>query len=256
MTLVRGPAGMLFVEDGGDGAEGPPVVFVHSLAGQAGQWAPQLAHLRGRRRAVALELRGHGRSDPPRDGDYAIPSLAADVAAVQTALALGPSVLVGHSLGGTVALECAAAQPDQVAGLLLVDPNGDLGLVPALERAEFVGAFLSPGFSRTHWVRITEGGTAAVRDAVLRDLEATAPLTVVRGLEALAAYRPLPALTRYGGPKLSLISALNETPIGLHRLAPELAYRLVPGTGHWIHLDRPAEFNRLMDAFLAAIAWP
>ncbi|HEX4599944.1 MAG TPA: alpha/beta fold hydrolase [Gemmatimonadales bacterium] len=254
MTHISGPAGMLFVDDGGDGADGAPVVFVHSLAGQAGQWAAQLTHLRGRRRAVALELRGHGRSDAPRDGDYAIASLAADVAAVQQALGLERVVLVGHSLGGTVALACAAAQPATVAGLLLVDPNGDLSLVPAGERAEFVRAFEAPGFSRTHWIRITEGGTAAVRAAVLRDLEATPPATLVQSIKALAAYRPVPALARYGGPRLSLISALNENPIGLHRLAPDLPYRLVPGTGHWIHMDRPEEFNRLMDGFLARIA--
>jgi pimeloyl-ACP methyl ester carboxylesterase len=253
VTHIAGPAGMLFVDDGGAGADGPPVVFVHSLAGRAEQREAQLAHLRARRRAVALELRGHARSDPPRDGDYAIAALAADVAAVQTALGLGRAVLVGHSLGGTVALACAAAHPDAVAGLLLVDPNGDLGLVPAGECAAFVRAFEAPGFSRTHWIRITAGGTAAVRAAVLRDLEATPPLTVVQSLKALAAYRPLPALACYGGPKLSLISALNETPIGLHRLAPDLPYRLVPGTGHWIQMDRPEEFNRLMDEFLATI---
>ena len=66
-------------------------------------------------------------------------------------------------------------------------------------------------------------------------------------------YRPLPALARYGGPKLSLITALNETPIGLHRLVPDLPCRLVSGSGHWIHLDRPAAFNRLLDEFLASI---
>ena len=185
MTDIRGPAGMLFVEDRGDGADGPPVVFVHSLdslAGRAGHWAAQLAHLGRRRRAVALELRGHGRSDPPPDGDYTIAALAADVAAVPAALGLGRVVLVGHSLGGTVALACAAARADQVAGLLLVDPNGDLGRVPARERDEFVRAFETPGFSRTHWIRITEGGTAAVRAAVLRDLEATPPRTVIQCL--------------------------------------------------------------------------
>ncbi|HYK82316.1 MAG TPA: alpha/beta hydrolase [Gemmatimonadales bacterium] len=254
MTVVAGPAGALFVDDGGSG--GVPVLFVHSLAGTAGQWAAQLAHLRPARRAAALELRGHGRSAvPPRD--YAIPSLALDVAAVADALGLGRFVLVGHSLGGTVTLAYAGAHPARVVGLLLVDPNGDPRGIPPDQLAAFTAALDSPRYPdtvRAHWIRITEGGTPAARAAVLRDLEGTPRVSVVESFKALSVYDPLPALARYRGPKLSLISALNETPAGLHRLVPDLPHRLVPGTGHWIQLDRPDEFNRLLDEFLAGIA--
>lgn len=252
MTRVRGPAGMLFVNDGG--SAGLPVVFVHSLAGNARQWAAQLAHLRPRRRAVAVELRGHGGSDPPADGDYAIPSLAADVAAAADAVDLERFVLVGHSMGGTVALACAGAQPQRVAALLLVDPNGDQRRIPAEQLSEFTAALESPGYRaaiRAHWTRITEGGNPEARAAVLRDLEGTPRITVVEIFKALSAYDPLPALARYRGPKLSLVTALNDTPIALHRVVADLPHRPVPGTGHWIHMDRPAEFNRLMDEFLA-----
>jgi hypothetical protein len=76
---VPGPAGNLYVRDGGDAKSGRlPVLLVHSLAGNGGQWALQLDHLRRRRRAVAIDLRGHGESDPADDGDYSIPGLAGD----------------------------------------------------------------------------------------------------------------------------------------------------------------------------------
>jgi pimeloyl-ACP methyl ester carboxylesterase len=246
---------MLYLDDGGAG--GVPVLFVHSLAGNTGQWAPQLAHLRPERRAVALDIRGHGRSDPPRNGDYSISSLAADVWAAADALGLERAVLVGHSMGGTVALACAAARPERTAGLLLVDPNGDQRRLPAAMLAEFQAALESPAYAetiRTHWLRITAGGNPDVRATVVRDLEGTPRPTVVEIFRALSAFDPLPALARYQGPRLSLITALNETPIGLHRLVADLPYRVVPGTGHWIHLDRPDVFNRLMDEFLAGAA--
>src|SRR5262245_43073040 len=74
---IPGPAGNLYVRDGDDGSPGElPVVFLHSLAGNGGQWALQLDHLRRHRRAVALDLRGHGDSDPAEDGDYSIKGLA------------------------------------------------------------------------------------------------------------------------------------------------------------------------------------
>jgi pimeloyl-ACP methyl ester carboxylesterase len=246
---------MLFVDDGGAG--GVPVLFVHSLAGNTGQWAAQLAHLRPGRRAVALDVRGHGRSDPPTDGDYSIPSLAADVWAVADALGLERAVLVGHSMGGTVALACAAARPEQTAGLLLVDPNGDQRRLPAAMLAEFQGALESAAYAETiraHWHRITAGGNPDVRATVVGDLDGTPRATVVEIFRALSAFDPLPALARYQGPRLSLITALNETPLGLHRLVTDLPHRLVAGTGHWMHMDRPDAFNPLMDEFLAGLA--
>src|SRR6185295_16066021 len=67
---IAGPAGNLFVRDGGVTDTGAlPVLFIHSLAGNGGQWALQLDHLRRRRRAVSLDLRGHDDSDPAENGD-------------------------------------------------------------------------------------------------------------------------------------------------------------------------------------------
>ena len=253
MSRTPGPAGTLYVDDGGAG--GVPVVFVHSLAGNTAQWAAQLTHLRPTRRAVALDVRGHGRSDPPGDRDYAIPSLAADVWAVADALGLARVVLVGHSMGGTVAIASAAARPERVAGLLLVDPNGDQRRLPADMLAEFQAALESPAYAETihaHWLRITAGGNPETRATVLRDLERTPAVTVSAIIRALSVFDPLPALARYRGPRLSLITALNETPIGLHRLVPDLPHRLVPRTGHWIQMDRPEVFNALLDEFLVS----
>jgi pimeloyl-ACP methyl ester carboxylesterase len=95
---VSGPAGALHVDDGGHG--GTPVVFLHAFAGNTEQWTAQLAHLRHARRAVAIDLRGHGLSAAPVNRDYAIPALASDIAAVADQLHLEDVVLVGHGLGG------------------------------------------------------------------------------------------------------------------------------------------------------------
>jgi pimeloyl-ACP methyl ester carboxylesterase len=116
---ISGPAGKLYVDDGGSG--GVPVVFIHSFAGDRTHWQEQLAHLRKTRRAVALDLRGHGQSEAPKNGDYSVEALTADVAAVVDALKLGRLVLVGHSMGGSAAIAYAAQRPEKVAGLVLVE---------------------------------------------------------------------------------------------------------------------------------------
>lgn len=110
---IPGPAGKLYVDDGGSG--GVPVVFIHSFAGDTTHWMAQLEHLRKTRRAIALDLRGHGQSQPPVDLDYSIDGLAADVTSVADALKLERFVLVGHSMGGPTAIAYAAANPSKVA---------------------------------------------------------------------------------------------------------------------------------------------
>ena len=136
---VAGAAGALHVDDGGSG--GLPVLLVHGLGGSCRQWRGQLAHLRRQRRALALDLRGHGRSDPSDDLSYGISEYADDVAAVADELGLSRFVLVGHSLGAAVALELASREKEgRVVGLLLADPNGDQTEIPRRELEDFLSS--------------------------------------------------------------------------------------------------------------------
>ena len=102
LSQVAGPTGTLNVDDGGSG--GLPVVFIHSSGGNTTHWSAQLEHLRKTRRAIALDLRGHGLSQPPKDGDYRLVSQAGDIDAVVNKAGIKKFVLVGHSMGGSVAI--------------------------------------------------------------------------------------------------------------------------------------------------------
>lgn len=251
---IAGPAGNLYVRDGGkeEHPDALPVLFVHSLAGNGGQWALQLDHLRKHRRAVALDLRGHGESDPAEDGDYSIPGLAGDVGAVADELGLRRFVLAGHSLGSAVAIEYAGRHPERVAGLLLADPNGDQTRVPREQIDPFLATLRADplGELDSYFRQLVVGGDPDASLWVLDDLRLTHEDAVVRALEESVAYAPLPALERYRGPRLSIISDMNSLPYSLHNLVPDLPVRLMAGTGHWLMMDRPEAFNRLLDGFL------
>ena len=253
VRVVAG-AGALSVDDGGDGA--PAVLFVHSLAGQAAHWSAALEHCRPHRRAVAFDLRGHGRSDPLDDrAEVAIETLADDVRAVADACGLRRFALVGHSLGGGVALAFAGAYPDRVDRLLLLDPIGDGTQMPAAEVQPFLDRLDSPAYDSTiesYWGTIS-GPDVAVRERLLADLRATPRQTVVAAIRATLRFDPTPALLRYRGPALAVVTPANDAPFSLHRVG-RLPHRVVEGTGHWIQLDRPAEFARLLDGFLDAPA--
>jgi len=248
-TRVAGPTGALEVDDGGQ--DSLPVLLVHSLAGNFSHWSAQLEHLRRTRRAVALDLRGHGRSEPPKNGDYSIADMVGDVAAVVDTLKLERFVLVGHSMGGGVALSYAGQHPERVAGLVLVDPIGDGKQIPAAEAKSFLAGFESSYDStiQAYWTSIA-GPDSALRERLLADLRSTPRAAVTAVLREVMQFDPDPALARYAGPKLSIVTPHNDMPFSLHRLGKGFPHQVVGGTGHWIQLDKPEEFNRLLDEFL------
>jgi len=244
----------IFVDD--DGAGSVPVIFIHSLAGNTQQWSAQLDHIRKTRRAIALDLRGHGQSAAPVNGDYAIEAMAQDIRTVVDQIGVERFVLVGHSMGGSVAGAYAGAHPEQVAGLLLVDPSGDSTQMPDEQVHQFIGALESEAYTNVvegYWRQILSGAVEATEESVMQDLRNTSWETVVGVFRELLKYNPVPALKRFAGPKVSIISSHNENPFALHNLVSDLPHLKITGTGHWLQLDKPEEFNRIMDDFLASI---
>src|SRR5688572_20927235 len=139
---LQGPAGAIYIDDGGHG--GVPVIFLHSFGGDSSHWASQLDHLRHHRRALAVDLRGHGKSAKPKERDYSMDAFVRDLEAVVKELKLQRFVLVGHSLGAAVANAYAARHPRQVAGVVLVGAGGKM---PA-EQSQKVMASLDANYNQ------------------------------------------------------------------------------------------------------------
>ncbi|QDE84643.1 alpha/beta fold hydrolase [Myxococcus xanthus] len=251
---MMGSKGMLNVDDGGVG--GLPVVFVHSSAGNTTHWAAQLSYLREHRRAVALDLRGHGKSELPRDGGFTVEDFARDVGTVVEGLGLQRFVLVGHSLGGAVCVAYAGAHPDRVAGLFLLDPASDGRSMPAEQAQGLMSVLATEAWSAVveeAWGPMLAPSRPEVRERVLSEMRATSQEGVRGGLGALLDFDPVTSLRRYSGPRLSVVTAFNEEPGSYHHLVPELPHAKVEGTGHWVQFDAPDEVNRLLDGFLATV---
>jgi pimeloyl-ACP methyl ester carboxylesterase len=225
---------ILPADDGGAG--GPAVVFLHSLGGRETQWLAQLAHVRPNRRALALTLRGH--VGAPGRGNFAISLACGDVLRTLDLRGVERFVAVGHGVGAWVAVECASVHPERVVGLLLVDASA--GLVEVEER----------------WEALLAGARPAVRDAVIGDLRATPPETLEAGARAASQFDPVAALRAYPGPVLSVTTARAEGPLALHELVPKIRHERLEGTSHWLFLDKPDEFNRMVDEFIVETQTP
>lgn len=255
LLWVKGPHGMLRVEDRGAGP-GVPVLFVHGLAGHRLAWAAQVSHLSPGRRVVALDLHGMGESEPSPSGDYTIPSFAADVVSVADALGLKRFVLVGHSMGGAVVCEVASRHPDRVAGLLLDDPAGDLSTLPPGSLDAWLKG-MEPEtyreFTEAWWTKMLEPAKPGVRDAVYAQMRRTPPAVVSAAARGMASYGTAAALRAYPGPKLTVVTPDNEEPYSLQKLVAELPFQRITGTSHWVMMDDPEAFDAVMDKFLQEV---
>jgi len=118
-------AGEFEYVDRGDPAA-PPVVLLHGLSGDSSRWDLVVPELAEHRRVLALDQRGHGAS--ARTPSYSFEAMRGDLLEFADALALPPFLLVGHSMGGTVAALFAEQHSERLTGLVLVDappPDGD-----------------------------------------------------------------------------------------------------------------------------------
>ncbi|MCB0014954.1 MAG: alpha/beta fold hydrolase [Anaerolineales bacterium] len=238
-----------FSDNNGQGAL--PIICLHSLAGQHAHWAGTMAALAPAQRVIAIDLPGHGGT--PAASDYSLPALVNWLDETIAALGVAQFVLVGNSFGGTLAGAYAGQFPEKVAGLFLVDPSGDAGLIPEEQVAGLLAAMRAPGnegFFRGYWEQLLAGATPDTREQVLADLAAMSTDVMAAYLEKLFTYRPLPALQRYSGPSHILYTACTDLPNGLHQLLPQVPASTIPGTSHWPQLDEPAAFELQLRAFL------
>ena len=117
--------------------EGNAVLFHHGMTGSTEDWAKQVPLVAGKHKAIAMDLRGQGRSSAPlRVEDYSMPIFAEDIRGVLEHVGVSKACIVGHSIGGFTALEFALAHPEMVTALVLVDTSsGERGAFPGY--AEF-----------------------------------------------------------------------------------------------------------------------
>jgi pimeloyl-ACP methyl ester carboxylesterase len=247
--------------------EGAAVLFLHGFAGSARNWGPQLRALRGRYRTLAYDARGHARSEAPEDPDaYDAAALVRDGLRVLADQGVPRAVWVGLSMGAAVALEAALRAPEAVRGLVLASLPAGRGagfsrhagaLADAIEREGLAAAG-----ARYVWgpdSGLSEGDAAMVRQGFLEH----PPHGLVHTLRGFLADWPPPRerraeLARLRMPVLAIAGERDAPSVTASReltaALPRARIEVLEGAGHLVNLVRPAEFNALLESFLAALA--
>jgi len=274
-------------EDGGrihvvERGQGPPLVLLHGIMLSSALWVHQLRDLADHPRVIAIDLRGHGQSLPGSAGS-GIQLLASDVRAVLQTLGVEDAVLVGHSMGGMVALQLAVDLPPaerhrRLAGIVLTSTTaGPFATVPgwtgvvratgpvtarALLLGERFGAKALPSSDLRWWVtRLGFGADAPA--AQVRFVEAmhrgTPSRTLADLIPSLATFDLSARLAALDIPVLVVVGSHDKltAPRLARRMAgalPEAQLVELPRCGHMPMLERRHEFSRLVDEFTAKIS--
>jgi pimeloyl-ACP methyl ester carboxylesterase len=248
--------------------EGLAVLFLHGFAGSARNWGPQLRALRGRYRTLAYDARGHARSEAPDDpAVYDAASLVRDGLRVLADAGVSRAVWVGLSMGAAVALEAALRAPEAVRGLVLASPPAGRGAGGISARAgELADAIERDGLDAAgaRFVWGPDAGLSEEEARLVRQgfLEHT-PRGLVHTLRGFLAGWPPPGeraaeLARLRVPVLAIAGSLDAPSLAAARALaaalPRARLEILEGAGHLVNLARPAEFNALLEGFLAALA--
>lgn len=243
--------------------DGPPLVLLHGIGSRAESWWPVLDDLAAHFHLVALDFRGHGASDTPERG-YLFSDYAADVAGMLDALALDRPRIVGHSLGGLVALEWAKTHPDQAIAIALEDValrsepsvldafDGWLALA-SMTREEAAASYRAeyPDWTDDECWRRAESITSTAPE-VFVELRADSADNLAAGNKRLFDLGIIqsPLLLVHGDRERGSM-LVPEDAATLTTMLPRARLVCIPGTGHNIHRDFPAAFLAAVIPFLA-----
>ncbi|MGH7819112.1 MAG: alpha/beta fold hydrolase [Candidatus Binatia bacterium] len=233
------------------GAPPPDFLCLHGLADTRRIWSGIAPGLATRGRVETIDQRGHGGSGAP-PGPYRREDLAADAISVLDRLGVPRAVLVGHSMGGIVAMTAALAFPERVAALVLLGTASECNARAARWYDEIAEAAEARGLDGLR------EAIFGVRSRRTLEGDAAAIAGVTRCLRSLHDDPLTPRLREVRCPVLLLVGSKDPMGAGasaiLSRAFPSATLEVVPERGHWLHVECPETVLAAIDRFVSTHA--
>lgn len=239
-----------------------PVVFLHCWAGSSRFWKHQLEGLKENYLCLAIDYPGHGKSDASSDDLYG-PEPFAEVAreVVKKITGAGKATLVGHSLGGMVAMHYAVHFPDEVNTLILVSTSAHLRGQPGHHAGTAIIELFIPFFSSftkslgIYFTAMHPLTSLEIREIVRREVVGVPNDVVTKTLKGINRFNIRGRLREVSHPTLILNGSLDLYTDIRHALVmrttiPNATLRIVPRSGHMGMLENPKFFNNALSEFL------
>lgn len=238
-----------------DEGSGHAVLFLHGMGCDGSDWRPQLDAFGDRFRVVAIDHRGHGRSDRDVGQGYSIAGFAADAVGVLDHLGIDRAHVVGLSMGGMIAQEIAVTVPERVCTLSLMDTfarSGEGGIAMLADQVEAGGIeALAGGFPSLVFAAATRAGRPDLLERFDTQFRGNTPACLAWAMRAIGGLDTYGRLGSVTAPTVVFCGAEdNLTPLPQ---AEELAaaingarLEIVPDAGHFSNLENPAFVNQLL----------
>ncbi len=240
------------------GPADPTLLIAHGLYGSARNWGVIAKRLSDTRRVVAVDMRNHG--DSPRADSQSYADMAGDLAEVVD----GRWDVLGHSMGGKAAMVLALTAPEKVRKLVVADiapvayDHTQIQFIEAMRAVDLAAVETRGEADRQLAADVAEDG---IRAFLLQSLDVKARRWRLN-LDVLAAEMGgivgFPEISgRFEGPALFLSGGESDYVRGEHRerirtLFPNARFAKIPGAGHWLHAEKPREFEAAVRVFLDA----
>lgn len=251
-TLTRDGVRLCY-EEAGSG--GPPLLFVHGWCCDHTYFAPQCDYFRRSHRVIAVDLRGHGQSDKPAQA-YSMAGFADDLAWLCERLRVEKPVVIGHSMGGVVALTLAWRLPQVPAAIASVD-SPILLPPPVVESLQpFLSALRGADYRETQRRFVADmlfgADDDAERKARIVDAMSSAPQHVMASaFEHILAFDHGAAAAGCVVPWLFIAAALPPDHLSrLRDACPHVTIGQTVGAGHFNQLEVPDQVNAMLERFL------
>jgi pimeloyl-ACP methyl ester carboxylesterase len=256
--LDRDGIRLAHVEAGPAVPAAPPIVFIHGWCCDHANFAPQISHFARTHRILAVDLRGHGKSDAPKQ-DYLLTGFADDVVWQCRQLGLEKPVIIGHSMGGNVALELAARHPDLLTAIMMIDSvifppaafvESLIPLSQALHTPDYRLAMqaASPGL-------FIETDNPDRKEELKKNALETLQHVIASAFDNhIVAYDAAAAAKACKVPVAYIASSAPGVARDLTRftaLCPQLITAATLGSGHFSQLEVPDQINAMIERFLA-----
>ncbi|GHD35010.1 alpha/beta fold hydrolase [Streptomyces galbus] len=259
---------------GPQGDRGPGVLLLHGLMGRASHWAPTARWLSERHRAVALDQRGHGRSEkPPEVASYTREAYVEDAEAALEQLGLAPAVVIGHAMGALTAWQLAAKRPDLVRGLVICDMRASaIGAASQREWADWFRSWPLPFATLADvrkwfgeddpWVERPNPSRGAFYAEVMQEAAdgwrpVFEPEQMLRSRETWVYDAHWEELAQVRCPALVVRGLDGELGRAeaqeMVRVLPRGEYAEVADAGHLVHYDQPEGWREAVEPFLDGV---
>lgn len=245
--------------------KGEPLVLLHGLGCSARDWTLQMPALSKKYRVIAPSLRGFGNSEKP-NGPMTIMKYADDVVNLLDALGITRAHVLGHSMGGAVALQLAVAHPERLNSLIVINAQASFALKDWRRYLVILVRLLAGGpagmerLSRFLARRLfPKDHQAELRRHMVRQYQHNDSRAYLAAIEALAGWTVEDLVDKVATPTLVVAGEYDITPVAAAR---EFAARLplgelsvVPESGHATPFDQHQRLNKLVLGFLGTSNW-